>query len=121
MWWRVIIIGIVQGFALLPGVSRLGLTFVVGRWLGFDERESFEFSFLIVLPLFSAAFVKGLGVLIFKQSVTQVLNIETVWVMLASSVVAYLALLVVAKLAYARRIWLFSLYLLLPILWCLFL
>ena len=121
IWWKALVIGLVQGLSLLPGISRMGLTFVVGRWLGLDEKDSFEFSFLIILPLFSAAFVKGLGSLIFKQSATQVLNIGTVWVMLASGVVAYSVLCLVARLAYARKVWLFSIYFLFPILWYFFL
>ena len=52
------ILGAVQGFCLLPGISRLGITFVAARWLGFSRRRSFEVSFLIAFPLFVMGVVK---------------------------------------------------------------
>jgi undecaprenyl-diphosphatase len=54
-----IILGSVQSLALLPGISRFGTTFVVGRWLGFSARKSFELSFLIEWPISFFATFKG--------------------------------------------------------------
>ncbi|MFS8507540.1 MAG: hypothetical protein LVQ75_05700, partial [Candidatus Babeliales bacterium] len=54
-----LVVGIAQGLALLPGISRFGSTFVVGRFLGFSSMQSFQYSFLIAWPLMFAAWVKG--------------------------------------------------------------
>lgn len=54
-----VILGMVQGLALIPGVSRFAVTFVAARWLGHQNFQSFFLSFLIELPLIFAACVKG--------------------------------------------------------------
>ena len=45
-----IIIGIVQGIAALPGVSRSGVTVSAMLLLGIKPRESFRLSFLALIP-----------------------------------------------------------------------
>ena len=47
---RALCIGIVQGFAVLPGLSRSGLTIVTALWLGADRIQAARFSFLISVP-----------------------------------------------------------------------
>lgn len=46
----VLIVGMVQGFALLPGISRSGSTIATGIILGWSPTFSAEFSFLLSLP-----------------------------------------------------------------------
>jgi len=46
----VLIVGMVQGFALLPGISRSGSTIATGVILGWSPTFSAEFSFLLSLP-----------------------------------------------------------------------
>ena len=46
-----LIIGIVQGFAVLPGVSRSGSTICASLILGVEREESAKFSFLISIPV----------------------------------------------------------------------
>lgn len=55
-----VILGIVQGCALLPGISRFGSTFVVALMLGLAPRRAFEYSFLIEFPLSVAGGLLGL-------------------------------------------------------------
>jgi undecaprenyl-diphosphatase len=45
------LIGLAQGVALLPGISRAGSTIAAAVLLGIDKREAAKFSFLMVLPL----------------------------------------------------------------------
>ena len=115
------ILGFVQGLALLPGISRLAITFVVGRWLGLSPKKSFETSSFIFLPLISGAgFVYGIKVL-FSSYANQVLNITTVCVMFASGIVAYCLFWFVSRLAYRKKMWIFSIYFLIPIILSFFL
>ncbi len=57
-WWKALAIGFAQGFAALPGVSRSGLTISTGQALGICRGESARFSFLLSIPIISAATAK---------------------------------------------------------------
>lgn len=50
-----LIIGIVQALALVPGISRSGITIVTGLMLGFQREASARFSFLLSTPLIAGA------------------------------------------------------------------
>ena len=45
-----IFVGIAQGIAVLPGVSRSGMSIAMGLFLGMSISEAFRFSFLISIP-----------------------------------------------------------------------
>jgi|TARA_Y100000310_G_scaffold133156_1_gene132083 undecaprenyl-diphosphatase len=47
---RAIIIGIAQSLALIPGISRSGITIASGLIAGLKRREAARFSFLIAIP-----------------------------------------------------------------------
>lgn len=56
MTWRdALLIGLAQCLALVPGVSRSGSTITAGRALGLDRGSAAVFSFLMSLPIISAA------------------------------------------------------------------
>jgi undecaprenyl-diphosphatase len=48
-------IGVAQVFALLPGISRSGVTMVAGLARGLDHEDSARFSFLLATPIILAA------------------------------------------------------------------
>ena len=48
-------IGVAQVFALLPGISRSGITMVAGLVRGLDHEDSARFSFLLATPIILAA------------------------------------------------------------------
>lgn len=43
--------GLMQGFAILPGVSRSGSTMAVGMFSGLSKKEACEFTFLMSIPI----------------------------------------------------------------------
>ncbi|MCX8095702.1 MAG: undecaprenyl-diphosphate phosphatase [Caldisericia bacterium] len=45
-----IIIGISQGFAIIPGISRSGFTFITALLLGIKDEDAFRYSFLLSIP-----------------------------------------------------------------------
>lgn len=47
--------GVAQAMALLPGVSRSGVTITAARWLGFDLGASARLAFLMSLPIIAGA------------------------------------------------------------------
>ena len=47
---KTIIYGLGQSMALIPGVSRSGMTIAVGRFMGFSRSAATKFSFLLAIP-----------------------------------------------------------------------
>lgn len=45
-----LVVGLVQGFALIPGISRSGVTISFGLFRGMEREWSGRFSFLLVIP-----------------------------------------------------------------------
>lgn len=54
---QAVIIGLVQGIAVFPGVSRSGSTVVAALWMGLNRRWAAEFSFLLSVPAIGGALV----------------------------------------------------------------
>ena len=52
---RALTVGVAQAFALVPGVSRSGITIAVARGLGFDRASAARFSFLLSAPAVAGA------------------------------------------------------------------
>ncbi len=54
------LIGIVQGLAILPGISRSGSTIATALFLGVDRKLAGRYSFLLSIPAIVGALVLGL-------------------------------------------------------------
>jgi undecaprenyl-diphosphatase len=62
-WKKSFLVGIFQGLAIIPGVSRLGATLTICRIFKISRTESAKFSFLLSLPVVLGGFLlefKGL-------------------------------------------------------------
>jgi undecaprenyl-diphosphatase len=93
-------IGIAQTLALMPGVSRSGVTISAGRFLGLDRDAAARVSFLLLVPATAAAAIyKG------YQAIDKGLPHDVAGPMLAgiaaSAITGYFA--IAALLAYVRR------------------
>ncbi len=56
--WRVALwVGIFQGIAVIPGISRSGSTLAVALFLGIKSKTAFRFSFLVSIPAVAGAFL----------------------------------------------------------------
>ena len=64
----VLVIGFFQVLALIPGVSRAGITITAGRILGFDRTDSAKISFYLSIPALLGASTLGIKDL-FKESI----------------------------------------------------
>ena len=51
----VIVLGLAQAMALIPGTSRAGITMTAGRFLGLERSEAARFSFLMAMPTIAGA------------------------------------------------------------------
>ncbi len=61
-WWRALIVGTVQGFACMPGISRSGSTTSAMLYMGIGRKYAGEFTFLMSIPA-----VGGAALLDFKK------------------------------------------------------
>jgi undecaprenyl-diphosphatase len=56
-----LVVGLAQTLALMPGVSRSGITITAGRFLGLDRDSAARISFLLLIPIvFGASLWKGI-------------------------------------------------------------
>lgn len=114
-------LGIVQGIALLPGISRLAFTTAAGCCLGLSLFQAFFVSWLIYMPLMLAAIVKSSINLYQTGTLAQLLNWRICLAMLVSGVISQIVLLGVVRLIIANKWWLLGWYMLIPIgLWVFF-
>lgn len=58
--FRALVIGTVQGIAILPGISRSGSTIVAGLFLGLSREMAARFSFLLCIPAILGAQILGM-------------------------------------------------------------
>ena len=101
-------IGLIQGFAVLPGISRSGSTIAGGLWLGLDRELSARFSLLISLPAILGAtgleLVKAMG-----QVETEISLF--VMGMVIASLVGYVSISIILRLVRQDHFYRFSYYL----------
>jgi undecaprenyl-diphosphatase len=91
-----LLVGLAQSLALMPGVSRSGITITAGRLLGLDRDSAARFSFLLLLPITVGAVVfKGITDVILADMPSDMAGPFTVGVLasLASGLIAILFLL----------------------------
>lgn len=79
-WSDVLLIGLAQALALIPGTSRSGVTMTAALALGLTRRASARFSFLLSIPVIALA-----GLLEFYRALTG--GVEADWNALALGVV----------------------------------
>lgn len=105
---QAIIIGITQGFACIPGISRSGSTIAVGRMCGAEDNT--RYSFLISIPIIVASFVMEL------ISVDRILwSGINVWALVLSLILCFVVGLVcikvMTKIVANNRLTIFAYYL----------
>ena len=117
-WWRALSMGCGQALALLPGVSRSGMTLAVARGGRVDPEKSAEFSFLMSAPLIlGGVFLEVAGDLsaaggseIMARSEGQVPWGLCLYGAAVSAVVGYFSLKLLVRALKGRWFWLFGPY-----------
>ncbi len=104
-----VVVGIAQGIAVLPGVSRSGMTIMAGLLMGLSVSEAFRFSFLISVPaVLGASLLEALKM--FKSGEAIFLPEGALWAAIAAFVFGFAALMLVRKVILAGKWGYFSLY-----------
>jgi len=92
-------LGVAQGLALQPGVSRSGITMTAARLLGIDRENAARFSFLLAIPIIAGAgLFKGVGL---AQDGFQGYGPQFFWGFVASAVSGFVVIWGLLK--YLRR------------------
>ncbi len=94
-----IVIGCAQAVALVPGVSRSGITMTAALFLGLDRETSAHFSFLLAMPILLGASVLKLHKLVHHFPASEVSPF--IWGIVGSAVVSYIVIGMLLK--YLKR------------------
>jgi undecaprenyl-diphosphatase len=80
----VLMIGFAQALAIIPGISRSGVTISTAILLGLSEKKAMKFSFLMAIPIIFGASLISLG--------TESLSPDLIWATLVSFVVGLITI-----------------------------
>lgn len=103
-------IGIVQGFAVLPGISRAGVTIVAGQATGLERSRAARFAFVISIPAIIGAALLSI------LDVTNLPNFNTSLIfsllcgMMSAAIVGYLSLVLLTKIIEKAKLSYFAFY-----------
>lgn len=109
----VVLIGIAQSFALIPGVSRSGVTLFAGLLLGFKRHDAARFSFLLSVPAVLLSGIFELNTLM--ASIVTNTHEEIIWANMFTGVVVacvsgYFAIDILLKYLVTHKTHIFVLY-----------
>jgi len=102
-------IGVVQGLAILPGISRSGSTIAIGLLRGIDRKTAARYSFLLSIPAIIGALVLGCFDIPGATAHRQATGIM-VGGALVAFVVGYLALRILVYMIQKGRFFIFAPY-----------
>ncbi|MBT3176894.1 MAG: undecaprenyl-diphosphate phosphatase [Desulfobacula sp.] len=104
---QALIIGVGQGLAVTPGISRSGTTIALGMFLGLDRNNAAQFSFLLSIPA-----ILGAQILSIKDMINNGLVIDpvTIYATIASFITGLIALKLLLSLVHSGRFHIFAPY-----------
>ena len=107
-YYHAFIVGVMQCIALMPGISRSGITIAAALFLGYTFSKSMKFSFYLAIP---AIFF---GSLMNFKNIENYESLSILFVGLISSLIfGYIVLLFLNKIIKKQKYWGFSIYCLL--------
>ena len=106
----VFFVGFAQALALVPGLSRSGLTISAGRMMGLDRKDALDFSFLMAVPIIAGASVLAVLDIFTGQLILPSLQIISVAVA-TSFVSSCIAIIFLRKFVIGRSLAWFAPYL----------
>ena len=101
-----LIIGLFQAFAILPAISRSGLTIFAGLLTGLSAEEAFNFSFCLFIPA-------SLGALILNAkdlSSVGIFNPQYFLAFVLTFFVGIFTLRILKKVLISNKFWMFGIY-----------
>ena len=106
-YMNAIIIGIGQAFAILPGISRSGITITIALLLGLNRSEASKFSFFMAIPIVIGAVVLEIMNI---DKINQIHFINLILGAFSATIAGYLSISWLIKLINKLHFWKFSFY-----------
>lgn len=106
LFFHPLIIGILQGIAIVPGFSRSGLTIAGAMFLGWKREEAARFSFLLSIPAILGAALFQLG----KTDIGTQIWPTIITGVAVSALFGYLALTLLVSVINKGKFYVFSFY-----------
>ena len=108
-WGDAITVGVAQAFAIIPGVSRSGVTITAGLFRGMKRDTAARFSFYLSTPIIAGAVAKR-SLEILKAGATIEQLTPFIIGILASGIVGYLAIAFLMRYLQTRTTYVFVYY-----------
>ena len=108
-WGEGVLIGIAQGFATLPGISRSGTTISACTFCGFERRFAVKYSFILSIPAILGAAVLQIGDAAAEGISVSMLGNHAAG-MIAAAILGYFAIRTIGKLVRKRKMKYFAYY-----------
>ena len=104
-----LLIGIAQCFAIIPGISRSGMTIAIALFLGINKKVATNFSFMLAIPILSFSFIDSL-----IENFNLLSNTILLWPLvigfISSFLTGYFVIGLLVKMIEQQRLWYFSIY-----------
>lgn len=101
-WQIALILGLAQGLAVLPGLSRSGSVIALALIFGLNRRDAFDFAFILAIPAIFGAFLLSIP------------DLEFNWLYIlgffVTMIISYLALGLLKKIINKNYFYLFFIY-----------
>ena len=108
-WWHAVVIGGMQGIAVLPGVSRSGSTITGAMLCGIKKKDAAEFSFLLSIPAILGGLVLEVPDLI-REGTGDFTWYGILIGMVVAGVSGYFAVRFMIRLITKKSLWAFAVY-----------
>ena len=108
-WGEGILVGIAQGFATLPGISRSGTTIAACTFCGFERRFAVKYSFILSIPAILGAAVLEIGDVAAEGVSTSMIG-NYLAGMAAAAIFGYFAIRTIGSLVRKRKMRYFAFY-----------
>lgn len=113
--WKMVIVGVGQTLALIPGTSRSGITTLTGMIVGLEKYSAFKFSFILGIPVLLGSglyeITKAYLSTTEPSTLTSSLSlVNTLPAIVLSFMVGYLSLLLVKRFKKSKWLTVFGVY-----------
>ena len=107
-----LLIGVAQGTAIIPGISRSGLTIATALLRKVEKRSAFTYSFLLSVPaVIGATILESARVLASNELIISGVDIATMlFGVVVSMIVGYISLKLLQKIVMRKKFHLFAYY-----------
>lgn len=105
------LMGVAQGFAVFPGISRSGATISAGLINGKDKQEVAKFSFLMSIPIIILSLLMEVYEIVVDGTVLNIQVLPTILAFVVAFLVGVFAIKMMIKLTVKSNLKWFSLYL----------